>query len=386
MSLKRIGIITFWESSENYGQLAQASALQIFLEKKGFEPFLIRYNKQNSVRANKPGKLQSILQKDWSKITDPGVISRKLKKLIARPMIRKDRRFNEFRNDFLKSNSRVYQSYEELVASPPDADVYITGSDQVWNHKYIGDPRPFFLKFGPRHIKRMAYAASFGHAVLPKNIFNQYKSYIHDFDAVSVREQSGVDLCTQMGYYVAELLPDPTLLIDKEDWKKYSKPAEWSTNSTDRTRVFAYTIGNRSSKVKDDAINYFKGSTDFEFRHTSVNNDYSGNIYPTLPEWIDYYKHADLIVTNSYHGIIFSIIFNKNFVALPCSGDKAGMNERLNTLLEKLHLSSHILPQFDSEKINEILRSEIDWIYINETLKNWVKEADHFVKGLMVEG
>lgn len=191
----KIGIITFWESQENYGQLAQACALQIYLERKGHTPFLIRYDKSYEVNRLKPGKMEMLQQLNWNKLFDVRAVSQKLKNMITTAAPPVDRNFKEFREDFLKVDHHRYHSYEELKANPPEADLYITGSDQVWNHCYTGNPKPFFLQFGSPDAKRAAYAASFGHKELPLSILNEYEQYLKSFAAIGVREKSGVALC-----------------------------------------------------------------------------------------------------------------------------------------------------------------------------------------------
>lgn len=377
----KIGIITFWESKENYGQLAQACALQIYLEERGHTPFLIRYDKSYEVNKLKPCKLEKLRQLNWKKLFDPNAVSKKLMNIITTVAPPADRKFKEFREDFIRADHHEYNSYEELKANPPEADLYITGSDQVWNHHYTGNPKPFFLQFGSSDAKRAAYAASFGHKELPVSILNQYEQYLRSFAAIGVREKSGVDLCKEMGYKNAILLPDPTILIDKEQWMKYSQPSTAFAENGKR-KVLIYTLGNRSSEINDKAIAYVKSREDSDVVHVSINKDPDGETFPSIPQWFDLFDKTDHVLTNSFHGMLFSIIFRKRFISIPSSGEKAGMNERLFTVLEKFDLFDHLLTAFSPEKFDQMMDIEVDWKNVSAQIDDWRRVAKKFLDRL----
>lgn len=382
----RIGIMTFWETQDNYGQLLQASALQFYLEAHGHEPFLIKYDKSHSVKQHKPGKIQKLKQINWAKLFDLKAVMGKVNSATKTVSSAPTRHFDDFKEDFIKFHPRMYNSPAELRDNPPPADVYITGSDQVWNYRYIGDCGPFFLQFGPPHVKRMSYAASIGHRELPPHILLEYKQYLKTMDAISVRESSGAALCREMGYD-ALLVPDPTMLIPKEKWIEYSVEVPEFHNAGNKKKVLIYTIGNRSSDVKEQLITYIKQSPGMEIAHVSINKDYEGDKFPSIPEWLGYYKDADLVITNSYHGMIFSVLFNNSFIAIPSSGDKVGMNERLLTLMEKMDLEDHILYEFDPQKIEELMDKSVNWDAVNEKIAAWREVAGEFLdlNGLFAE-
>lgn len=377
----KIGIITFWDSQENYGQLAQAFALQIYLEEKGHTPFLIRYDKSYEVDKLKPGKLEKLQQLNWKKLFDPNAVLKKLKNVTTTVAPPADRKFKEFREDFIKVDDHQYHSYEELKTNPPEADLYITGSDQVWNHNYTGSPKPFFLQFGSSDTKRAAYAASFGHKELPVGILDQYRQYLRSFSGIGVREKSGVDLCQKMGYENAILLPDPTMLIDKDKWMAYSQPsAAFAEN--DKRKILIYTLGNRSSEIKDKAIAYVKNSEDLDVVHVSINMDPDGETFPSIPQWFDLFNKTDHVLTNSFHGMLFAILFRKRFISIPSSGDKAGMNERLFTVLEKFDLFDHLLTAFSPEKFDQMMGIEVDWKKVSAQIDDWNRVAEEFLDRL----
>ncbi|RED97068.1 polysaccharide pyruvyl transferase family protein [Marinoscillum furvescens] len=383
MNAPKVGIMTFWETNENYGQLAQACALQIFLEEHGFDPFLIKYDKSRAVKAQKPGWLEQTFRKDWTKLLDPEKVLDKVKSFTEEAAPAPDRHFDDFKADFIKFHHKLYSSPEELRNDPPEADIYITGSDQVWNHLYTGDPAPFLLQFGADDTLRVAFSASFGHKSLPTHTQRVYQNYLRSFDAVSVREKSGVDLCQALGYEGAVLLPDPTLLIARDRWEQYKKPVD-ALNDNTKKRVLIYTIGNRSEEIKAQILNYMEAYPDAEITHVSINKDRTGNCHPTVPQWLELYHKADLVITNSYHGMLFSIIFNNKFIVLPSGGDKKGMNERLYTTLEKVELEDRLLTRFVPERVEQLIQQPVDWQGVNEQVKDWSRQADVFIERLPV--
>lgn len=372
-----IGVMTFWESHENYGQLLQAYALQAHLRKKGHRPFIIKYHKALSVKKHKPGLLKRLATVEWQKTLDIDAVRKKLSALYMKPPVR-DRGFEQFKRHHLAFSPDFYTSINQLRERPPKADLYISGSDQVWNYRYIGDCEPFFLQFGEKATKRISYAASFGQRELPLPVRNKYKNCIKGFQRVSVREQSGVALCKELGIENAQMQPDPTLLLSRDEWAGMSHDIR-AFRANRGKRIFIYTLGNRQSAAKDPLIRYVRGLYGANVAHVSVHGDDSGNVFPTIPEWLGYLKDCDLVITNSFHGMLFSTIFNKNFIGLPSSGDKAGMNERLKTLGSEFKLGEHFLYNFDVSTVNRMMRREVDWQFVNQKIDQWKKNADFYL-------
>ncbi|MEQ9305187.1 MAG: polysaccharide pyruvyl transferase family protein, partial [Marinoscillum sp.] len=324
MSKKKVGVTTFFDTQDNYGQLLQAFALQSHLRKEGFDPFLINFRKQNSGSFIKRLKksIKNIIKPDSNRSKDAA------------------RLFDSFRYSNFNFSEKRYQSFEQLMELPPKAALYITGSDQVWNHDFNGEDRVFFLQFGDSNTKRIAFAASFGHANLDEGLKNTYKDYLGKFDLIGVREDSGIDLCKELGY-AAQLLPDPTLLLSKAEWSQMaSKSHQFGSGNQN---ILIYLLGNRPLEAKDHVIDYVNNLPEASIVHCTINKDYTGSHYPTIGEWLADFNHADFVVTNSFHGMVFSIIFNKNFLVMPSSGSTKGMNERLTTLLGLVGLNDRVL-------------------------------------------
>ncbi len=380
----KIGVMTFWESQENYGQLLQAYAFQKYLKNKGHAPFLIRYNKAQSVKKHKPGFFQRLLKANWKKLLNAHALRKKLKVAFASPTVLPNRHFEEFKHAYLDFSPELYTSISHLQFSPPEADIYIAGSDQIWNYSFIGDHEPFFLRFGSADTLRIAYAASFGHKELPQEVKARFRRSLKNFDAVSVREHSGVTLCHEMGCE-ARVLPDPTVLLEKEDWYSLSREIPSFKNYNGK-KIFVYTLGNRPSDAKGKLLEFVAALPNTKVAHVSVHKDSSGNAFPSIEEWLGYMKDCDLVITNSFHGMMLSTIFNKNFIGLPASGDKVGMNERLKTLVTAFNLQNHLLYAFDHQKVLEMMNQQVDWDVINRKIDSLRKEADQFLNFELLKG
>ena len=207
----KIGIVTFWQSDDNYGQLLQCWALQQVLLKMGHEPFLIRYNYHGYYDDAPSWKRLARMILVW-----PYLKQMKRKRKIELNKINNIcRDFDKFRDENLNMSDLYYASPDDLKNNPPQADAYIAGSDQVWA-QLVGRKRsmPFFLDFGNFSTKRISYAPSFAMKTYPAKLNGKLKQALEKFDALSVREQDGVDICRNLGYDVTRVL-DPTLLLEK---------------------------------------------------------------------------------------------------------------------------------------------------------------------------
>ena len=184
----KIGIITFWQSNDNYGQVLQCFALQQLLIKLGHKPFLIKYAPlQKIIR-------MSIAEKMW-KIVQIYPIFLKLRKMQkakqakAFSLKNSQRRFDEFRDNHIKTKGVIYQGLSDIQNNPPDSDCYLCGSDQIWGYLLDNDEnQAFYLNFGKADVKRIAYAASFGRDVYPMELNGKLHDMLVKFNAVSVRE------------------------------------------------------------------------------------------------------------------------------------------------------------------------------------------------------
>ena len=379
----KIGIITFWESTDNYGQVLQAYALQQVLKSMGHEPFQIRYSLKASLSQSfhKTSLVKKILKVllVYQALKTLRIEKNKEADEACLVMIEKRnfaRQFPAFREKYLCSSKLVYNSIEEIKKNPPQADCYITGSDQVWT-MLLGNAgnNAYFLDFGNSETKRIAYAASFSLPSYPERLMPLLKEQLEKFDAISVREDEGVEICKQAGRNDVVKTLDPTLLLDKDAYLILS-----NSISTPRNYAFVYSINIRKAdeiawdeicKCADHRCVKLVTTTSsghFPGREILPNTEY---VYATIPEWIAYIHNSEFVATTSFHGVVFCLILNKPFVYFPLGGNGAKGNGRVHSLLSPLGLTNRI---YGEKSVEEILRSEINWERVNGLLK--INEID----------
>lgn len=210
--MKKIGVITFLTTKDNYGQVLQAFALQHVLKQMGCNPFVINYQKRpNRIwYKNLIISIIKFLYPNWRKTTSDIELEKK----------NEIRDFDSFIAKNIVLSTKKYQSLKQLQNDPPLADIYITGSDQVWA-QLISDKnnRAYFLDFGKKTTRRIAYAPSFAMDRYPEELIPQLSQLLKTFDVISVREKNGIDICKNAGRNDTQIVLDPTLLLNSNIYK-----------------------------------------------------------------------------------------------------------------------------------------------------------------------
>jgi len=346
----KIGIMTFhWAT--NYGAILQAYALQTYLSQHGHDTKIIDYL---------PYAYEKKLIRCFN-IKRPWWIPHNILEY------RKELRLNEFRSKYLKLSKR-YQAKEDLKNDPPAYDVYICGSDQIWNpyFTFSGEGKVtlnYFLDFGPDNVKRIAYAVSFGCTQYPEELVKFIAPILSKFDAVSVREKSGIQIVQKMGIDNVRLLPDPTLLLQAKDYEILLHQQQ----KAKRNYTFFYTLHAGQKTIKKIKQYFSHG-----LRRCIID---AGSQRMGIEDWLTFIKSSDFVVTNSFHGVVFSIIFRIPFIVVPVEGITAGMNDRIFTLLEKIGLQARILDSANENRINDIIVRTIDWENVETGIAAFRKEA-----------
>lgn len=356
---KKIAILT-QPLHVNFGGTLQAFALQKVLISMGFEVETINYIWKES------SDLKKILS-----FSKNFIIGRKPKYFFFNKKIdyiAKDH--NKFINTNIilskkiKDTNELFKYFQEKKF-----DAVIVGSDQVWRVEYSPNIKNFFLDFliNDNEIKKIAYAASFGRDVweFKREDTISIKKLIKEFDYISVREDSGVILCRDFLEVKADHVLDPTLLLMREDYLKFV-----NSNSNKRG-VFSYILDNDVSKTdKVDLIckvlnheKYICMPNIIEKNTIFVKNlkDYE---YPQIEEWITSFYKADFVVTDSFHGTVFSILFNKPFISL-CNNERGVA--RFKSLLKIFNLEERLFDNHSSVDVN-IINKPIDYNMINSQL------------------
>ncbi len=349
----KIGIITFhWAA--NYGAVLQAYALCEYLQDLGHDAEIINFYppryKKNIFRA--------IMTKHLK------LIPKRIKE------IPKEQEIEKFRTAYLR-RSEYYSGNKKLKQKQPIYDCYICGSDQIWNMSFLryGERRKtytYFLDFAPKEKILASYAASFGTEIYADDLHDDIKKYLKRLDFVSVREKTGLDIVNGLGIYNACVVPDPTLLLPKQCYEKFLQNKDPKTEY-----AYSYMLHGRER----DADILFK-----QLKKSGIDIVYSSN--GGIENWLTEIYCSKIVITNSFHGVVFSIIFEKPFVAVLIEG--SGMNDRILTLLHKLGLEDRIFNgdisiihkainwQTALQKLNQYRESGID--FLNKVL-SYKKDA-----------
>lgn len=362
-----IGIITYWRTEENYGQVMQMFALQLALKKLGHNPFLIK-----DVQGTLPPYVEHKIKKAMGGLSISRIVEflkhRIKKNHQVSPVVK--RNFQSFKDKYINQTLQTFTP-QQLYQNPPKADCYICGSDQIWNY-----PNPvYLLDWCPDNSLRYSYAVSFGRTYIPKYLRRVYSQYLKNFSAISTRESSGVDLCRDLGYdgLILHSL-DPTLLLTRDE---YYKAIDIVKANRKKPYLLLYLLGNKTLINPNDIyrIAETKGldivfvpsqGCSFECNWTPI--------YPSVEEMLGLIDGASFVVTNSFHGTVFSIIFNKQFVTIPLSGNDIRMNERLLSLFNSLNIKEHFL----SKDFN--VASNINYTVINNRLENLRRISESYLQ------
>lgn len=225
-------------------------------------------------------------------------------------------KFKRFRNCRMHCTKQTYH-HCGLKSNPPKAVAYICGSDQIWNpYLTLGVKGAYFLDFVDENAKKIAYAPSFGKSQLNPFYLNRISGYINRLDCISVREATGVDLIENMVGKRVEQLIDPTFLLTKECWEN-------TAASINKKQPYILLYIMQSDKTMYDYARKLKDKLGIRIIEISRYGYNPGFIDETLvdvgpAEFLGLIKNADYVCTNSYHGFIFSLIFEKRFFLIPC--------------------------------------------------------------------
>lgn len=373
----KIGIITFWDSSDNYGQIMQCFALQHYLRLQGHRPFLIRF----SPAPHRDGRLKRL-----ARILRPShVISyiayRRALRAGAAFDAKHPRAFGAFRERHLVLSERIYRSLEELRRERWDADALICGSDQIWSPSPNIDS--YFLRFAPITMPKIAYATSFGRSVLPEPYAARLTSLLKEFRAVGLRETEGATLCREAGYARAELVCDPTLLLDRAYYLRTILGKEQVATGD---HGFFYLI-NWPTQIPLDEIRRHAAQHGQPIRFFPAHGLELDGTEPygdlTIESWLESIASARWVVTNSFHGTVLAILQHRPFVTLPLCGSSESMNGRIRTLLERLGLADRM---YTGERpIDELLTSPIDWDETDRLLAEFRASSERFLADALTE-
>lgn len=347
----KIGILTL-PLSNNYGGIIQLVALYHFLESKGYQPLWI--DKRKAHTTLKKVIINLLQYNPFYKIYDPKNF-RNIKIF--------QKQIEPFLKVYLPYKTMSVASTSQLNEVTKNCQTVVVGSDQVWRLEYVKDNYPsYFLNFIDSNIKKISYAASFGKDYWEgdEKSIKIIKPLLANFDLISVREDTAVSICKNtFNIEKAHHVLDPTLLPDPSFYKKMVTSIKFNK----KIELFNYVL---DSNPENDLL-IKKVAERSQLKVTKIHlNKQQNSRHPLIENWLANFYYADFIVTDSFHGMIFSIIFNKQFLVI---GNRERGLTRFSSLLKLLDLEERLI---DANQINTLenrLKNTIDYQKVNATLE-----------------
>ena len=346
----------------NYGGLLQAYALQTYLKKLGCEVETLDRRVEGAGRISLKGHALNLARLMLGRIKSLPTESRQAWVLSELAAFR-DRRLTM--SPRIASEQEIRDYYRDR-----DFDAFVVGSDQVWRPRYSPSILNFYLDFlndikSP--AKRIAYSASFGvdDWEYSGELTEQCKILAEKFDSISVREQSAVALCRAKLGVSAECVVDPTLLLEPADYEPLITECEKNANGG---CVLSYVLDPAPEKRSiADSEGRAVGANVFsikpEYSLTQVRaKDIAKCRFPSVESWLQAFHDASFVVTDSFHGTVFSILFNKPFIAV---GNSARGMARFESLLSQFGLTDRLV-ESPEEVSPKLVHSQIDWKAVND--------------------
>lgn len=360
----KIGILTL-HASKNYGAVLQCYALLSYIKGHGHEAVVIDrpFYKTDFLHRIAKYRYYFTEVKPWKK-------------------------FYVFSDIYLQPKTRNFHSERDLRdnISKENFDAIIVGSDQVWRKIGQSVCSFYFLDFLPldSHTKRYSYAASFGMSswVEDSEMTKKIQNCLNKFDAISVREKTGVEICKNVFSVNAELVLDPTLLHDASFYNQLLPIESIYSNNF----VVSYILGKEHHNQVENIIKWTKEKK-YRFKElfwtkTQISalkeTDVDHNEHISVIEWLCAIRDSKFVITNSFHATVFSILFEKNFVVLE---HKAGGKDRIDTLLNTLGLSNRFVK--GTSDIDEVLSTPIDYNRVYRQLNDCRKKSYSFIDAIL---
>lgn len=356
--MKRVAIVTV--IIYNFGNRLQNYAVQEVLNGLGFLPETLR-SPQSSKSRWQYGFQQLFKNPLWTAKKTAAYVTRKL--------------FDNIRetNYKLFDNNITWGAQILQDGSPGEYDYYSIGSDQVWNPLgYDVEPwkkSAFLLAFVPPE-KRICFSPSFGISKLPDEWKPLFKEELSKFRKISVREDAGAAIVKDLTGKDADVLIDPTCMLDMNQWMKIAKKPEGF--DSEKPYILSYFLGGRSNRVNRDLKNY---ASRYDLRVCNLSDPLARDLYLCGPsEFVWLMAHAKLILTDSFHGSVFSFLFQKPFVVYDRNNETKNESSRIETLLKKFDLQRKFA---DSGLPNDLF--ECDYQRGYEQLKKEREKARRFL-------
>ena len=361
----------------NYGGLLQAYALKTCLEGLGHETTVL--DMEDKMPAPKLYKAPFVYARR--------MLGRMFKGAAA-PEVFRERRFKA-ELPVVSANTKVFvdkyiaprmiRSFGQI--SHGEYEAFVVGSDQVWRPRYFPGVEDAFLRFAKGwDVRRIAYAASFGTDELEyeKPMLDNCVRLLGEFDAVSVREESGVKMCSEwFDRDDVEHVLDPVMLLDVDMYR--SMAADVAEHPA-KGKLVTYILDKDAHK--QSVVDFIAGVGSFDVHDISV-SPYDGTlpledrVVPSVEQWLAGFADAEFVVTDSFHGCVLAILLHKRFVVV---GNSSRGLARMQSLVDMFGLDQRLVQGIDPEDDGEYFLSDPDWTAVDEVLAKRREECLEFLK------
>ena len=365
--MKKIGILTLHRAT-NFGAVLQAYALQQTVQRLGCQCVVIDY-----LRRLRPSIYSLFVFPNSRNAIQRNALSL----LYLIPKLRARRRFANFMAKRMDLTSRSFDGFEDISANCPKFDAYISGSDQVWNPNRLLEShgRVFYLDFVMS--RRIAYAPSFGVTEIPAELQGEVIRMLSKFDFLSAREDTGCDLVRSLTGLAAEHVLDPAYLLPSSE---YDKVAVAPSIKEPYILHYPMTISPSLDRLVLKMRKKLKLPlvTVLPIQNNPLKHSYADRVvFDAGPsEFLGWMKNATFVCTNSFHGTAFSIIYRKNFLAVPATLG----NTRLSSLLKKLGIMSRQVEGADCLQDSKIIAEAIDYGPVVSRLNQEIAKSTAYLK------
>jgi hypothetical protein len=350
----------------NHGAYLQAYALVTYLKGQGHDAKIIDY---------KPPYLSG----HYSLWTVPEKYKRYglsflylMAKLPGRiSALKRKRVMDAFYKKFMEVDSPRYHTLEELQKNPPQADLYIAGSDQIWNTDFQnGRDAAFYLDFGNERTRRISYAASFATEHIENGCEDFVRGELSHFQSISVREVSALRILRELGYEGLQTV-DPVFLLNREEWDRFA-----TCEGMNERYVLVYDFGADNS-IRDIAqrIAQRRGWKIYSVSPWRMKYANRNFVNSDARAFVALVKNAQCVISNSFHGSAFALLYNKDFFVVNRAD---GLNTRMRDLLSHYGIDQRLISVTVDE---DVLLSHIDYSAVNKILnedignsKRWLQE------------
>lgn len=377
--MKTVGIITTFRQP-NFGSVLQAFALQYTIKNMGYDVKVIDYKYPNEYHWGAGAKIGRRKVTFRNRLGD-------IKRYMQLKLGLREPTKMELLNLFIKNEMQCtdfYPSRSSIIKNPPHFDIYVSGSDQIWNPNTMFGDMSYMLDFAPKESKKIAYSSSFSCNSIPSKYVPLYRNNLKSYSAIGVRELNGISLVNKLtDREDAKLVLDPTLLLSKEQWHEYMLKSKKIMLPSKYILFYmlAYTYSPEEKmrellifvqkKYHLPIVALSKKPQGFQGEYIRIEEKQSIGNY----EFLRLFEKAEIVVTSSFHGTAYSLIFGKPLLALEDGTSKS--DDRISSLLRTIGLTSQLV--FTNTLLTDCITPYYDVIYEQQQLDKLRNDSVDFL-------